>query len=77
MNDQVNAIVVHDPLCPMQACEHVRTWCEHECHCDTIADARADERERVAREIEVVARGFDGNAMAVLVGARVARRQLP
>jgi hypothetical protein len=52
MSDQVAGIVVHDLLCPMQACEHVRTWCEHECHCDSIADARAEERKRIAQEIE-------------------------
>jgi hypothetical protein len=35
----------------MQQCEHLRVWCEHECHCDTIAAVG----EQIATNIEACA----------------------
>ena len=42
----------HDPLCPWRAIPgRTDTWIQG-CRCDLIARVRADERERIAQEIE-------------------------
>ena len=40
----------HDPLCPKRT---PITWNRHAaiCHCDLIAEVRADERERAAQRV--------------------------
>lgn len=66
----------HDPLCPESEPDPGDTVRQHGCLCYLIERTRADERERIAREIEDATRtpGWRGYEGVVLrEAARTAR----
>lgn len=68
--------MTHDPLCPLSQSgkhlidtNHAGTHvfcidCERECHCETIAKVRADERKQAGQRVESL-RGAKGVTLAV------------